>query len=328
MKQDMNEEILIKYILGEADAAEGREVEAWAALSNANAKKLEEVKIILETSKRLAQVSPLGEAEAWEKFKTKRAASKNQSAKIIPISTNTNWLRIAAAVIFLIGGGWIGYYIYSSQKGSSAEWVNLKATNAVRVDTLPDGSIVHINKNSSIAYAGNFKSRREIKLTGEAFFNVKHNDEVPFTVHVNDIKILDVGTAFNVKSKQHNTEVIVESGIVRVSKSNATVQLKAQQMVNIKSGDKEFKIEKSPDLLYNYYATNTFIANNTPLKRLIDVINEAYGADIKIKNNALRNTPITVTIRLQDSLPAVLNLLKLTTPGMQVDETGQTIIIR
>ncbi|SHM79652.1 FecR family protein [Mucilaginibacter sp. OK098] len=328
MKQRMSEDILIKYLLGEGGPAEALEVEAWAAANNANAKKLEEVKIILETSKRLAQDSPLGEVEAWEKFKDKRTAAKNEPARVIPFTANTNWLRIAAAVIFLIGGGWIGYYLYSGQKGTSADWVNLKATNSVRIDTLPDGSIVHINKNSAISYSGNFKSKREIRLTGEAFFNVKHNEAAPFTVHVNDISIIDVGTAFNVKSRLHNTEVIVESGIVKVSKNNNAVQLKAQQMVNIKLGDKAFKIEQTPDELYNYYVSNTFFANKTPLWRLIAVLNEAYGADIKIKNNVLRNTPITIPIRLQDSLTDILNLIKETTPEMHIDKSGGNIIIK
>lgn len=328
MKKRMSEDILIKYLLGEGSPAEALEIEAWAAANSHNAKKLEEVKIILESSKRLAQVSPLGEVEAWEKFKNKRAAAKSEPAKVISITTNTNWLRIAAAVIFLVAGGWIAYYLYSGQKDASADWVNLKATNKVRIDTLPDGSIVHINKNSGISYSANFKSKREIRLAGEAFFNVEHNEAIPFTVHVNGVDIMDVGTAFNVKSRQHSTEVIVESGIVKVSKNNNAVQLKAQQMVNVNAGDKEFKIETNPDLLYNYYVSNIFIASKTPLWRLVDVLNEAYGAGIKIKNESLRNTPITVTIRLQASLTDILNLIKETTPEMRIDSTGGYIVIR
>jgi transmembrane sensor len=298
------------------------------AASSANARKLEEVKIILETSKRLARVSPVDETEAWERFKNKRASAKKEQARVVSISAYTNWLRIAAAVLILIGGGWIAYYLYNGENGRSANWVTLTATSQVRVDTLPDGSIVHINKNSTLAYSGNFKSKREVKLTGEAFFNVKHNDAVPFTVHVADICIRDVGTAFNIKSRLHNTEIIVESGIVKVSKNKDAVQLNAQQMLNIKAGDKGFKVEMNSNKLYNYYMSNTFVANKTPLWQIIGVLNEAYGADIKIKNNALRNTPITVTIRLQDSLTDILSLIKSTTPDMQVEETSGAYIIK
>ena len=328
MKQDMSEDVLIKFILGEATEAEAGEVKDWVGLNNANTQKLEDIKIILKASERLAQVSPLSETEAWENFKLKRALASRQPAKVIPIRTNTNWLRIAAAVLFLIGSGWGALYLYNGQKNTTSEVVSLKATNKVLIDTLPDGSIIHINKNSSIAYNSDFKSQRVVNLTGEAFFNVKHNAAVPFTVHVNGINIVDVGTAFNVKSKQNNTEIIVESGIVRVSKNNNAVQLHARQMISIKPDDKAFKIERSDDMLYNYYVSNTFIANKTPLWHLIDVLNEAYNADIKIENNALHNVPITVTIRLQDSLTDILNLIKETTPEMQVDKTGNTIVIR
>jgi ferric-dicitrate binding protein FerR (iron transport regulator) len=327
MKQDMSEDILIKYILGEATTAEGQEIEAWIAESSANAKKFEQVKIILETSGRLAQVSPLGETEAWEKFKEKRA-TKREPAKVRSMNANTGWLRIAAAIVFLIGGGWIAYYLYDQRGGNPAELLSIKATNTVRVDTLPDGSIVHINKNSSITYAGDFKLRREIRLTGEAFFEVKHNEQVPFTVHVNDVNIRDVGTAFNVKSKQQRIEVIVESGIVQVSKSANSVRLTPNEMVLIKPGDKQLKIEKSTDRLYNYYRSNTFIASGTPLWRLVDILNDAYGADIAIGNNALRNTQITVTIRYEDSLSKILEVIKGTTPEMHVNKTAHGFIIK
>src|ERR1700744_6663084 len=128
MKQRMSEDVLIKYLLGEGSAEETLKIETWAAASSANARKLEEVKIILETSKRLAQVSPLGEVEAWERFKVKRAAVKNEPAKVIPISANRNWLKIAAAVVLLIAGSWIAYYLYNGQNGASVDWVSLKTT--------------------------------------------------------------------------------------------------------------------------------------------------------------------------------------------------------
>lgn len=328
MKQDMNEAILIRYILGDATAAEVEEIEHWITISSKNAAELEKIKIILETSNKMAQVSPLSETEAWERFKNKRNAVKGQPAKVISLKSNTRWLRIAAAVLFLIGSGVGVFYLYNVPKEATSEWVNIKATNKVLTDTLPDGSIVHVNKNSSIAYNGNFKMQRVVRLKGEAFFSIKHNAALPFAVHVNDISIVDIGTAFNVKSKNDFTEIRVESGVVGVSKNNNGIQLRAHEMTSIRPGDKDFKIEKSDDLLYNYYVSNTFIAVKTPLKRLIDVLNEAYNADIKIENTALLKIPITVTIRFKDSLPHILDLIKETTPGMQVDSSSSKTIIR
>jgi ferric-dicitrate binding protein FerR (iron transport regulator) len=330
MKQDMSEDILIKYILGEASADEGQEIETWKRANHANAKKFEEVKIILETGKRLAQVSPLGEAEAWEKFKEKRATANREPVKVVSInrnkSTTTNWLRIAAAAVLLIGGGWIGYSLY--QQNAANQVVNIQANNEVRVDTLPDGSVVHLNKNSGISYTGTFKSKREITLTGEAFFDVKHDEAAPFTVHVNDVTIKDVGTAFNVKSKLRNTQIIVESGIVQVSRSNNAVKLTRNQMVSINPEDKQLKVEKSIDDLYSYYKNPVFNANNIPLWRLVNVLNEAYSVNIKIENAAMRNIPITIPIKWSEPLNNALNAIKGTTPAMNILQVGNNFIIR
>jgi len=328
MKQDISEDILIKYILGEASTDEEQEIETWKRANHANAKKFEEVKIILEAGKRLAEVSPLGEAEAWEKFKEKRVTASREPTKVVLMNknTNTNWLRIAAAAVLLIGGGWIGYALY--QQNAANQVVNIQANNQVRVDTLPDGSVVHLNKNSGISYVGTFKSKREITLTGEAFFDVKHDEAAPFTVHVNDVTIKDVGTAFNVKSKEHNTQIIVESGIVQVTRSNNAVRLTRNQMVSINPEDKQWKVEESTDNLYGYYKDPVFNAISVPLSRLVDVLNRAYGTNIKIENAAMRNIPITIPIKWSDPLSNVLAAIKDTTPAMKIIEVGNTIIIQ
>jgi ferric-dicitrate binding protein FerR (iron transport regulator) len=327
MKQHISEDLLIKYLLGEGSPDEALEVETWVAAHSANARKLDEMKSTLATSHRLAQVSPIDEKEAWVRFKSKRGPVVNQPVELLPAQVYSKWISIAAAVLVVIGAG-ITAYLYSDKNDASPGWVTLQADDQVRIDTLPDGSVVHINKRSSLVYPADFKTGRLIKLTGEAFFDVKHNDAIPFTVQAGDVQIQDIGTTFNIKNKAHHVEIIVGSGIVKVSRNKEAVQLHAQQMVSIKAGDKGLKVEKNSDELYNYYMSNSFAANNTPLWRLIDVLNEAYGADIKIENVELRNIPITATIKLQDSLANILNLIGLINPHMQVQKAGGTYIIK
>lgn len=328
MKQQMSENLLIRYLVGESNPEEAREVETWTTVSSANARKLKELKIILDTSKHLVEVSPVDETEAWERFKGKRDKAENQRAEITPIRAYTNWLKVAAVVFLLTGAGWMASYWYTGNNDGSAEWITLRAEKEVQTDTLPDGSVVHINKNSTLSYSADFKTKRKVKLVGEAFFDVKHNEAIPFTVQVEDLSIQDIGTAFNIKSRRHTTEVIVESGIVNVGRNKDKIQLTAQQMVRTHAGDKGFKVEKSNDQLYNYYVSNTFTASNIPLWRLITVLNEAYVADIRIENSTMRNAPITVNLRLQDSLGSILELIRLTTPGMRIQKAGNTFIIR
>lgn len=329
MKPDMSEDLLSKYILGEATGQERDAVEAWVEADQKNEKKFKQLEIILNAGQRLAQQSPLTEAEAWAKFKMLRNEKHEAKGDVRTLSSRRSyqWLQIAAAIMVISGGGWLYYNFNKGKRSSADQWSTLTATTRVRVDTLPDGSVVHLNKNSSVAYAPDFSSRRVVRITGEAFFEVKHDESSPFTVQAREILIKDIGTAFNVKSITGHTEVIVESGIVSVSKAKALVNLKARERVIVYEGDKTLKVEESKDQLYNYYRTNKFVANNTPLRRLVAVINEAYGSNIQISSNILANTPITVTLKLETPLQDILQVLKETTPEIKIDRSANRIVL-
>lgn len=326
MKQDVTEDLLIRYVLGEASDSEIKEITTWINTSDANARQFEQTKFILETSKNLVQVSPVSETEAWGRFKELRDA-EHITAPVRSIVRLNSWLRIAAAVVLVTGAAWAGYYFYSLQ-GKAPEFVTLTAYNKVLTDTLPDGSVVHLNKRSSITYASKFKQHREVKLTGEAFFDVVHDSSAPFTVHVGDVTVRDVGTSFNISSNSKRIEVIVENGVVNVSRKKQSVELEKQEMITIKPGDKEFHKERTKDLLYKYYRTNEFVANNTPLYRLVAMLNHAYGANIKIEAENVANTPIGGTFPASNPLDYTLQAIIETTPGIRMEKTKDGIILR
>ena len=128
----------------------------------------------------------------------------------------------------------------------------VQAPLAVKIDTLPDGSVVTINKGSSIAYASEFKGKsRALQLKGEAFFNVAPNKKKPFIISVNDVQITVVGTSFNVKDINGNTEVVVESGIVHVVKGGSSIDLKANESIQIATKDSVLAKKPVSDHLYN-----------------------------------------------------------------------------
>jgi len=67
--------------------------------------------------------------------------------------------------------------------------------------TLVDGTKIWLNAGSSLSYPIHFtKNRREVYLSGEAFFEVTSDDAKPFYVITNDMKIRVTGTRFNVTS--------------------------------------------------------------------------------------------------------------------------------
>lgn len=313
MKEDITEDLLIRYILEEADANERRQVEAWMQGSDAHVKRFEQTKFILDNSKRLAQSSPLTEQEAWERFKAKKA-----DYRPAPVRTLTRWMQAAAAIVLIAAGSWAAWYYGHTQRN---EWTTLSANEKVITDTLPDGSIIQLNKHSNISYLG-----RTVKLNGEAFFKVVHDAGNPFKVSAQDVSITDIGTAFNVKSGAGKVEVIVESGIVKVSRQTSAVTLKEKQRVFIQNGSTLSQPENNNDLLYQYYRTNEFVADHTPLNRLVKVLNEAYGSNIQIEGKGLADVPISGTYKME-SLDKILQVVLLTTPEIRRIDRGNKIIL-
>lgn len=108
--------------------------------------------------------------------------------------------------------------------------------------TLPDGSRVWLNAASSITYPTAFTGTdRTVKITGEAYFEVVHNDRQPFRVQGGDQLIEDIGTAFNVNAytDEPATKTTLVAGKVKVSRGSAIRVLSPGQQAQSKGGDLE-----------------------------------------------------------------------------------------
>jgi transmembrane sensor len=312
----INDDLLVKYLLNEATADEQQQVTQWLDADAANLTYYNELKKIWEQSRQLAATTTVDENRAWKKFQ----------ATIHPAEikhTGFGWVRFAAAIILIAGIGFVSYLMVNNR----VHEITLVAQQAVLNDTLPDGSIVTVNTGSSISYPSEFKKgTRPVALKGEAFFTVTPNKKKPFIISVNDVQITVVGTSFNVKNINGNTEVAVESGIVKVQRAGKIVELRANEKILVDAKDSMFSKEKLTDHLYNYYRTKEFVCDDTPLWKLVEVINEAYHSHVVIGNPALRNMSLTTTFH-NESLDQVLNVISITF-NIRLVKQGDTIILQ
>jgi len=121
-------------------------------------------------------------------------------------------VKIAAIAIIFLGITFLASYLINT--GSISQ---VAAKGEKKTILLPDGSLVFLNSKSSISYSKDFKNKRELKLTGEAYFEVKKNPERPFLVETEKIKTRVLGTSFNIKAyKNSQTMVSVNTGKVEV----------------------------------------------------------------------------------------------------------------
>lgn len=315
------DDLLVKQLLGEATEAEQAAVSTWLGESEANRQHYAQLQQVWDTSKMLEATSVVDEDAAWQRFKQRVDTTPKTESRTIPLQPKkSNWLRVAATLLLLVTCGSIYYYTYM---GSTTTYM---ADNTVTTETLPDGTVVTLNKNASITFNSKFNGdTRSVTLTGEAFFDVTPDKSKPFIITAGDAQIRVVGTSFNVKSNDTKTEVIVETGIVEVSKKENMVKLLPKEKATVVESKATPTKEKVEDALYSYYRTKELVCNNTPLWRLVDVLNDAYNANIEITDARLRDMSITTTFK-NESLDNILELVAGTL-HIRVVKNGNRIIL-
>lgn len=314
---EMNDDLLITYLLGEASAAQMAEVDKWLALDVANQQHFQQFRTIWETSKTMQFTEPLNAQASLEALKQKIAARP----KVVNMRGNFTWLKVAATLLLICGGAWLYFVPFANKTMVTA------AVNEVRIDTLSDGSVITLNRHSILQYPQTFSvNQRTVSLKeGEAFFKISPNKAKPFIINTSGTTIKVVGTSFNVKNKHGKVEVIVETGIVQVSSKGNSITLTPGDKVLVGENSTLIK-EPTPDKLYTYYRSKEFVADNTPLWRMVEVLNEAYDSHIVIGRKELNNLLLNTTFKnesLDDVLQVISRTFKIT-----VETKGKQIILK
>lgn len=143
-------------------------------------------------------------------------------------------IALAAASIVII----VGYYLWNHNKWNRPELATETTTNKVRIITLPDNSIVWLNKGSSIRYPAAFAGReRRVELSGEAYFIVSHDAAKPFLVAAGNTEITDRGTEFDVNTNAKTVITTVKTGQVSVRFAGGTKDIDPGQQAIVKANN-------------------------------------------------------------------------------------------
>ena len=318
---EMNDDVLISYLLGEADAQQLHQVAVWRASNPENERHFMEFKLIWARSLELDFKGKNSAAESLQRLKSRLAEQHEVRTTTKGIKLRT-WLSIAAGITVLFTATWL----YINEKYPAE--LQTKTVNIVQTDTLSDGSIVTLNKQSVFTYPEKFTGNQRLVAlpAGEAFFNITPDKTKPFIIRSGMASIRVVGTSFNVKHKNNAVEVIVETGTVQVSSAGKTITLHSgdKGLVDNKTGISEKSV--NTDQLYTWYRSKVFIAENTSLWRMVDVLNEAYSANISIGRKELRDLQLHTTFK-NESLAEILKVIS-DTFNITVEKHGDQIILR
>ncbi|MFM7488202.1 MAG: FecR family protein, partial [Cytophagales bacterium] len=266
MKDNNDIEVLVsKALAGEATAEELQIIDVWRQTNADNQKHFDDLKLIFEKAASPHVSERFDANAAWQHVKSK--LDQKPEARERRLFT-FDW-RIAASFAAILGVASL-FYITSRD----VEHVRSLATvSDTKSDTLPDGSKVFLNKKSELTFAFNPDSKaRKVKLKGEAFCQVKHEEAKPFIIEADEVLVRDIGTEFNLKAypDKDTIEIVVTEGEVQFyTLKNAGLNLKAGESARYLKKLKEFQRIAKPDTNVLAYKTKVFNFNNTDLKSAV-----------------------------------------------------------
>lgn len=215
---------------------------------------------------------------------------------------------------------------------------------------LPDGSRVVLNADSRLQVGALFKEgKRDVYLEGEAYFDVIHDANHPFTVYMKEATIKVLGTSFNARSYngEDYTETTLINGSVEVTlkRENRVIRLLPREKLlyravpldstankAVLSGKTQLsvtpvRIDPTDSLTTETaWTENKLVFFDEPLEVLVKRLERWYGVDIRVENEEMKQLRFSGAFE-QESLPRVLEVLQLTMPFRFRQEPDSSIVM-
>jgi ferric-dicitrate binding protein FerR (iron transport regulator) len=337
-------QLLQRYVAGRCSDEEKRLIDQWYEL-------LDEANLPNFTGDQIKEV----EERLWNKIKNKAQLG----APVVMLEKQKSrfsikWIKWAAASLIILLGAGIFYVTEKnktltktailSKKIEEGFLQEVNLTDTIKNIVLEDGSVVSLKPHSTIAIPRHFAAgKREVCLEGEAFFTVTKNPSRPFYVYNNDVTTKVLGTSFTVKAINQQVIVSVRTGKVAVFENTDQLKLNAEQKkangviitpnqkVTYYPEERHFITSIVEDPLPIPKETGSvdvqkFVFDDTPLSKVLSVLENEYGLEIIVENDVLNNTPFTGDITKQD----LYNKLELICQAIQANYEikGTRILIK
>ena len=311
----MTEKQIIRCLRHEADADEIREVERWIAQSDDNRRMAMNLYRTYRDMEALHCASLIDCDKAKQRLHERIGAAATKCRRALRPQLALASIVGFVAVVLAVGISYIAY-----NRSTPQQMIELYAeTGTTRSTTLPDGSQVWLNANSTLRYPAEFSRRnREVELDGEAYFKVTKSEGRKFTVTTADIQVEVLGTEFDVDSYNiagRTSAVTLVSGKVRMSytdedKLRSSIILKPNQRAELDATKQLRLFNTPPAKSAGLWTDNKIVFDHTSFATAVRMIENRYNVSVNVKNPRLYDYTFSGTFTDAD-LQSVLKYLSL-----------------
>ncbi len=220
----------------------------------------------------------------------------------------------AAIAVFaaIFAGGW---WSASRTVEPLREITLLTAEGHIGEFVLPDGTKVWLNENSRLSYNdGLTGDTRDVKLTGEAFFEVSKDAARPFRVAMNEFQVEVLGTSFDAINYPSSREesIILKNGSVKVSGDHVGTGLTMHpgDKLSIDRFTEKISMEEVEALNWCQWFSTKIQFDNTPLTDIITNLERRYNIEIYLSSSIPSDRRLSMSI-CQEPLEDIMEVLSL-----------------
>ena len=320
----MDEQLLIRFLTHTCTPEDLRSIDQWIASGKPNADWLFEMERIWSLKDELRFSDRREIEEAYNRFTLSLGKSKNakphfysslgksKNAKphfyIYPI------LKYVAAVIII---GLLGLNLYKMVQPATVGENTVEVPKGQRASLmLSDGTKIWLNSQSKLIYPTQFSDKeRNVRLEGEAFFDVAHKEHLPFVVHSPLLAIKVLGTKFNVKAYFDEKSVVtLAEGKVEVETNDCKnrLTLKPNEQVSY-SGSSGLALEKNINTnTVKLWMKGEGVFIQCRLDHIVRDLERKFDVKIVITDHSLSSEVFTCRFKDTATIEQVLHLLKET----------------
>ncbi|WP_214226710.1 FecR domain-containing protein [Pedobacter sp. B4-66] len=298
------EALLDRYLKKETSIEENQLIEKWLA-ENGNADS--DWQQLDRSSK-----------DQWlsDVFMDIKASIQQNEPKIVPIKSQKYlWYKIAgvAAALILVFSLYLTWPLLEKQMlPTDLTSISIPDHEKKQI-TLADGTKVWLNEGSELKYAKVFNGKtREVYLSGEAYFDVKHDASRPFLIHTGKVLTTVLGTAFNIKEdpSKHTLEVTVTRGKVSVADDGKLLSIltsNQQVSVDLLTGKPTEKIVDAKTVIA--WQDNDMLFDDITFADAAIQLEQHFNVKIAFNNEKLKNCRFSGATLRGDKLDKILDVI-------------------
>lgn len=319
------------YLTNSLTPEETQSLQEWLNASEENRKYFSDMQEVWIAASDETDDSSFNKDKAYQLFLKQTETTPQQGINKRKAFQLRPWMYAAAMIIVVFICGTIAFQSGKSVIRNQLTQISIEAPYGSKTKLyLPDGTLVWLNAGSKMSYAQDFGiNERTLNLTGEAYFEVIKNEEMPFKVHTEELDVKVLGTKFNFRNYKDDLEAkvcLLEGKVALNTREKETILHPDQQaLLDKKTG--KLSVSGTKAAYSAEWTNDRLYFDEVLLSDIIKELERSYDVKITVADDTLNTIRFYGNFRKREqSIQEIMDVLS-STDKMTYTMNGKNIVI-